>query len=268
MEVGYYTSSNCKVLFTRSTSFLPTSSQLHCKHVKALCPKSKPSERSRVCCGNASGTKVDGVKNTMLKSAHLNARSGSGHELAYGHRGYHNHRRPGNEPTQNVRPRGVDVALVGQRFVPQQPVDYDEDEEDRSGEPPAEPPIESGGKPYHVFDIVAEPLRTLNVKVQSSIVGARGVFTVNPRNRDGLEEDREEHRVPGRVPVQKMEKVEASLRARRQPHEEVQRKQRGHEQFPVATDLREFVAERGYDSLRTAKLQPQFVLAFRYLHAL
>jgi hypothetical protein len=73
--------------------------------------------------------------------------------------------------------------------------------------------------------------------------------TVDPGDGDGLEEDGEQHRISGRVSVEQVEKVEAALGARGQPHEEVKGEETCHEALPVSADDGKFVAQGSDDSL-------------------
>lgn len=94
--------------------------------------------------------------------------------------------------------------------------------------------------------------------------GAQEQRTVDPGDGDCLEEDGEQHRVSGRVPVEQVEKVEAALSARGQPHEEVEGEETRHEALPVSADDGKLVAQGCDDSLRTTKLATKFKPKFYF----
>lgn len=73
--------------------------------------------------------------------------------------------------------------------------------------------------------------------------------TVYPRNGDGLKENRKQHGVTGCVSVEKVEKIEAPLRAGGQSHKEIKREEARHEDFSVPPDFREFITQSRYDRL-------------------
>lgn len=81
-------------------------------------------------------------------------------QLVAGHQRDHDHRRTGDAPAEGVRPRWVDVVLIAQRFVPDQAVDDDEEQEKRRYELPADAPVDAGRETDHVLDVIAEALRS------------------------------------------------------------------------------------------------------------
>lgn len=79
----------------------------------------------------------------------------------------HDHRRACDAPAKNVCPRWIDVVLVAERFVPDQTVDDDEQQEKRGHEFPADAPVDARSETDHVFDVLAEALRSWIRKIRT-----------------------------------------------------------------------------------------------------
>lgn len=152
------------------------------------------------------------------------------------HQRNHRHRRHRNRPTQEVRPERINVVTMLEWLVVDETEHNNEDKERRRSELPTIDPILSGNEAHHVVDVSAESLRS-----------------VNPTDGDGFKKHGDENRVAGRVLVEQLEEVEAALRTTRKADYEVQREQKGHEDFAVSFDFGELVGERCDDGFGSAE---------------
>lgn len=83
------------------------------------------------------------------------------------------------------------------------------------------------------------------------------ILTINPGDSYGLKENSDENRIARSIAIQELEEVKSAFRARRQSHEEIQRKEAGDEQFAMTSDRRELVTESCDYRFGTPKLEPQ-----------
>lgn len=153
-----------------------------------------------------------------------------------GHERNHRHRRDRNRPAQEVRPEWINVVAVTQRLVVDEAEHDNEDEERRRSELPTVDPVLARNEAHHVVNVGAESLRA-----------------VNPTDCDGFEEHGDENRVAGRVLVEQLEEVEATLRATRQADHKVERKEKSNKNFTISLDFWELIGQSCDDGFGSTK---------------
>lgn len=159
-------------------------------------------------------------------------------QLVNRHSGNHYDRRAGYAPAQRIGPARIDIVAIGKRLVAQQPVDRDEEQEQRCHEAPANLPISARRKANHIAYIIAETFRA-----------------IDPGDGNRLEKHGHQYGVAGSITIQQMKEIETALGAAGQADHKVQREQAGDEEFAILAYLGELVAQRGYDGLRATKLE-------------